>query len=176
MKYVCHLEGACSAVSHTAQEAARISVAARMPVDVWYDGRRIRVPPAPSRTAMVSAIADARAGLYAGDGEPPSPNQIANGPGCALAAQARIPFIDALAHPHCRPGDIPMAAIKDSAVHATLEIVPVRVAEDRTVRHLRARRNIPQLVVAADGHAPRRICFLDNDGNPHWRDAIRDDR
>lgn len=176
MKYVCHLEGACCAVSHSAQEAARIAMAARLPVDVWYDGRRIRVPAAASRTAMVAAIADARAGLYAGDGEPPRPEHLAHGPGCALAARSRIPLLDPVDHPHCRPGDIPLAAIKDSSVHAVLETVPLRAAAERTVEHLRARPDIPQLVVAADSHVPRRICRLDNDGNPHWHDAIRDSR
>lgn len=122
MKYICHLEGRASAVSHSAQEAARIAVAGGFAVDVWHDGRRLRVQPGDSRTATVQRLADARAKLYAGGGRPP--RRTASGPGYRLAASARVPIVEAPDNPPPWPVDHRFAEIHAPATRATVAFAP----------------------------------------------------
>ena len=165
MKYICHLEGRAAAVSHSAQEAARIAVAGSLAVDVWHDGRRVRVQPAESRTATVARLADARANLYAGGGRPP--RRMDSGAAYRLAAHARLPIVEAPDSPPPCPVDHRFAEIR-TATHASVAFAPTETVRDVAVDLLHAGRHGSDLAVRfPDG--TRDLVYLNNDRRPVWR-------
>ena len=169
MKYICHLEGRAAAVSHSAQEAARIAVAGSLAVDVWHDGRRVRVQPGESRTATVGRLADARASLYAGVGR--TPRRTDSGPAYRLAAHARVPIIEAPDSPPPWPVDHRFAEIYAPATQAPVAFAPTDSVRDIAVDLLRSGRHGNDLAVRLpDG--TRDLVFLNNDRRPVWR-AVR---
>ena len=166
MRYICHLEGRTCAVSHSAQEAARIAVAGGFAVDVWHDGRRIRVQPGDSGTATVQRLADARADLYAGGGRPP--RRTASGPGYRLAASARVPIVEPPDNPPPWPADHRFAEIYAPATRAPVAFAPTATVRDVAVDLLRAGRHGHDLAVRLpDG--TRDLIFLNNERRPVWR-------
>ena len=166
MKYICHLEARACAVSHSAQEAARIAVAGGFAVDVWHDGRRVRVQPADTWTATVQRLAAARADLYASGGRPP--RCTASGPGYRLAASARIPVVEAADSPPPWPADRRFAEIYRPETRAPVAFAPTDSVRDIAVDLLRAGRHGHDLAVRfPDG--TRDLVFLNSVRRPVWR-------
>ena len=166
MKYICHLEGRAAAVSHSAQEAARIAVAGGFAVDVWHGGRRVRVQPGDSRTATVGRLADARAELHAGGGRPP--RRTASGPGYRRAASARVPIVEPADSPPPWPADHRFAEIRAPATRAPVAFAPTDSARDIAVDLLRSGRHGDDLALRfPDG--TRDLVFLNNEQRPVWR-------
>ena len=166
MKYICHLEGRAAAVSHAAQEAARIAVAGSLAVDVWHDGRRVRVQPAESRTATVQRLADARADLYAGGGRPP--RRLDSGPAYRLAVHARLPVVEAPDSPPPWPVDGRFAEILLPETRTPVAFAPSDTVRDVAVDLLNAGRHGNDLAVRfPDG--TRDLVFLNSDRRPVWR-------
>ena len=166
MKYICHLEGRASAVSHSAQEAARIAVAGGFAVDVWHDGRRVRVQPGDTKSATVQGLASARADLYAGGGR--LPRRTASGPGYRLAASARIPIVEAADNPPPWPADHRFAEVYAPGTRAPVAFAPTASVRDIAVDLLHSGRHGHDLAVRfPDG--TRDLVFLNNEKRPVWR-------
>ena len=166
MKYICHLEGRAAAVSHSAQEAARIAVAGSLAVDVWHDGRRVRVQPGESRAATVQRLAAGRADLYAGSGR--TPRRLDSGPAYRLAASARLPIVEAPDSPPPWPVDGRFAEIHLPETRTPVAFAPTDTVRDVAVDLLRADRHGNGLAIRfPDG--TRDLVYLDNDHRPVWR-------
>lgn len=166
MKYICHLEGRAAAVSHSAQAAAHIAVEGSLAVDVWHDGRRVRVQPGESRTATVQRLADARAELYAGGGRPP--RRLDSGAAYRLAVQAHMPIVEAPDSPPPWPVDHRFAEIHVPATRTTVAFAPSGAVRDVAVDLLKAGRHGNDLAVCfPDG--TRDLVYLNNDRRPVWR-------